>query len=427
MFIAPYQFSGRIGNRIIYCIISIGTESPYFTQTSTLFHTEIFIFGNSASCPIATLPRAVGGQFVNSVSVVGNIGSKVQAEVFRIYQYCIHRHFNTFIRSLSKILILIRITGVTGYLRLHQQISGRIPIYIYRTRNTIVPKTIVNTQVTGNGSLPFQLWIIKIGPMFQHRCTGSIEERITGIIATQRVSSIKKPWINPVVTSRTKTQTQFQCRQPILCISHKRLIGNTPCQCGRGENAPTVSISKLTGTIGTYRYRKQILVHHRVIDTPEEWKHVLFGRDSRLVRQCRAGPHIGFHILKSHCCREIYRHILYGFLHAAAHFMSHEHIQTVTTIKHFLIFVSKSIGIAPVLCRLTQQICLRTSVITIFRVTYSVSTPILFCIFISPTITKFRAESPVLKRLPIQTEIIILTERIASFIRCQQTFQRRFL
>ena len=93
----------------------------------------------------------------------------------------------------------------------------------------------------------------------------------------------------------------------------------------------------------------------------------------------------------------------------------------------YMVHVSKSIGIAPVLCRLTQQICLRTSVITIFRVTYSVSTPILFCIFISPTITKFRAESPVLKRLPIQTEIIILTERIASFIRCQQTFQRRFL
>ena len=114
------------------------------------------------------------------------------------------------------------------YFGLFERITG----YVDSTGDTVVPESVVKTEVTGYCRFPFQVGIIKVCTMFEHGSTFAIEERVTCIITSQRISSGKQTGIDTVVTGSTEAQTQFQCRQPVVSVAHKSLIGNTPCQSG---------------------------------------------------------------------------------------------------------------------------------------------------------------------------------------------------
>ncbi|CUP86930.1 Uncharacterised protein [Segatella copri] len=79
-----------------------------------------------------------------------------------------------------------------------------------------------------------------------------------------------------VVTGCSIRETEFQVRQPVLCIYHPRLLCDTPTQCGSREVAPTVVLHELRRTIGTHSECQQIAVCIRVVQTAEERKSTIF-------------------------------------------------------------------------------------------------------------------------------------------------------
>ena len=91
------------------------------------------------------------------VEVVGH--AKAQVKVLVSDNLVVECQLHTLVGSLTYVLELIGVTGRGVDRHHHQDVLGGVPIEVQGTAKLSVPETEVNTGITGNSGLPFQIRI----------------------------------------------------------------------------------------------------------------------------------------------------------------------------------------------------------------------------------------------------------------------------
>ena len=96
-------------------------------------------------------------QLINVVLVVVIGGIYTYVEILRAEDLVEYRNFESFVRGLSYVLVLVAVSGSCINGDTHQNVFCRIPVCFDATTQLAIPETKVKTNVTRNGLLPFKV------------------------------------------------------------------------------------------------------------------------------------------------------------------------------------------------------------------------------------------------------------------------------
>ena len=146
-------------------------------------------------------------QFVYFVLIMTDIEIRIQREIFCFNDIGIQLKFDTPIGSLPHISHQFGIPRIAGNVRRNKQIFHRIPVNIYRTAETFLKETEVETKITGNGSLPFHIGVVHISGIIELIIVAAYFAPAGRRLAAYSVEFLIEVGINTVVTGSTVTQT----------------------------------------------------------------------------------------------------------------------------------------------------------------------------------------------------------------------------
>ena len=142
-------------------IVTIRHITQYITYRLANLHEELssrqVLGGTEAAC-LREHRRHIT-QVLHARSIKGDI--RIQREVvaqalgFMIEDYTLHRELHTHVAGRTDILVLEVIAS--RHILTDDQVLGGIPIEVDRTGQALVEEAVVDTEVTGDGGLPFEV------------------------------------------------------------------------------------------------------------------------------------------------------------------------------------------------------------------------------------------------------------------------------
>ncbi len=164
---------------------------------------------------------------------------RIPREVGTLYRHEVKRDIYAAVAHLADVGVggLDLVAHVRGRRHLQQQILRVLLVEIYRERYAVVYHAEVYTQVVLLRCLPFEVGIGDVRGYVRRVGAGEGREH-----RLHRRSVLVRSDV--VVAHQTVAKTQFQVRQH-LRVAQELLVGDTPCEGCRGEEAPLVAGAEL--------------------------------------------------------------------------------------------------------------------------------------------------------------------------------------
>ena len=199
----------------------------------------------------------------------------------------VDRELHTLVVGRADVAVLV-VVATGSQLVFQDQVFGGVPVEVKSTAESFVEETVVNTEVTRYGGLPFQFRVgsnhFRAGTaVYQHRVEVLRVGSVGSVVFRAQVAEV-----HIVVTHRTIRQTEFHVRHPVLCGLHPRLIHHTPCGCYGWEVAPLVALRRQESgrcvcTEGSGQVVASLII---IVRACEERQHVV-GRVDGVLGRCR--------------------------------------------------------------------------------------------------------------------------------------------
>ena len=132
------------------------------------------------------------------------------------------------------------------------EVFGGVPIEVDGSAQTLIPETVVHTDITGDGGLPFEVGI----GCDERTAAYAVNEHIVHILhvvgsVVEDIIDIEVTEIDIVVTHSTVGQTPFPVAHHILRRSHPWLVYHAPCNGSGREETPLVALREFRRSIRT--------------------------------------------------------------------------------------------------------------------------------------------------------------------------------
>ena len=160
---------------VINSIETVHFVTPNLAESATFYDSEVLVVIAERTCPLILLEFSLAVQLVYFVAVVRDVASETECEVLLVDDVSIDGELETLVGGLTEVLILVSISRNRWDVGLHQQVLGCIPIEVEGTIDTTVEEAEVETEVTGDGCFPLQVWI-RQSLVLQHGSEIAIEE-----------------------------------------------------------------------------------------------------------------------------------------------------------------------------------------------------------------------------------------------------------